>query len=481
MQISLIQAGCLSLLFSPEVWSISFRSWQRKLLPQSVSDMARRSQRQEEYDKKIVELQKDKESAPSLVIAGGGPAGLLAAILLGNLGIKTTVLERSSGPDQWTSKSFSLALNERGTSALKKAGPDILKEVTNFGSERNFTYFLDGGTGRQKAIPSKPSIIFTRPGLVQCLEKIASRERNIDLRKGVAISEVHAHASKNLPPLTLELDDGSKIFATHVIGADGMWSRVRQSFVELESQVDICTENFGVHWTIPNTPDGFERDGVYLCTAPGESLFYFIAAPIPHGQMSITMVCFDETVEKYPWLGDIKQGSHNANSWEGTKVQDDDSNQGLRQNLGLLLQEKVPYFFEAIGLDDALKTARINRRVTWLKYATKEGKNASYVTAEGTVVLIGDAAHGMTPSLGEGCNTALESAVRLVEAVVSEMINDGDENKSRATPTSRHLTAAFVKYGLSRPKDVIPIQEMSASRGRLSNFTKNDIKKASET
>ena len=129
----------------------------------------------------------------------------------------------------------------------------------------------------------------------------------------------------------------------------------------------------------------------------------------------------------------------------------------------------------------SLKTAHINRRVTWLKYATKEGKNASYVTAEGTVVLIGDAAHGMTPSLGEGCNTALESAVRLVEVVVSEMINDGDENKSRATPTSRHLTAAFVKYGLSRPKDVIPIQEMSASRGRLSNFTKNDIKKASET
>ena len=61
-------------------------------------------------------------SVPSVVIAGGGPSGLVAAILLGKKGIPTTVVEQSSQPDEWSTKSYSIVLGERGLAALKAAG-----------------------------------------------------------------------------------------------------------------------------------------------------------------------------------------------------------------------------------------------------------------------------------------------------------------------------------------------------------------------
>jgi 2-polyprenyl-6-methoxyphenol hydroxylase-like FAD-dependent oxidoreductase len=36
-----------------------------------------------------------------IIICGGGPAGLLQAILFADLGVATTVIEKAKEPDQW--------------------------------------------------------------------------------------------------------------------------------------------------------------------------------------------------------------------------------------------------------------------------------------------------------------------------------------------------------------------------------------------
>ena len=114
----------------------------------------------------------------------------------------------------------------------------------------------------------------TRPGLV-CKQgkKKWFEKRSWHLRSPCSFFE-------KILPLILEVDDESKLFATQT---DGMW--FRQSFVELKSQVALKTLEYMIHWTIPIIPDGFERDGIYLCTAPGESLLYFLPLRFPHGQM----------------------------------------------------------------------------------------------------------------------------------------------------------------------------------------------------
>ena len=82
-----------------------------------------------------------------------------------------------------------------------------------------------------------------------------------------------------------------------------------------------------------------------------------------------------------------------------------------------------------------------------------------YSTKDGMVALIGDSAHAMTPSMGEGCNTALESAVKLVDCITTKM-----EQSREAGCSVEAMSDAFIQYGCSRPADTKPIQEASSAR-----------------
>ena len=76
---------------------------------------------------------------PSVVISGGGPSGLLTAILLNNIGVKSTVIEKSVKADQWNSRSYTIVLGERGCAALEKAG--LLGLAKETGKIQPFNFF----------------------------------------------------------------------------------------------------------------------------------------------------------------------------------------------------------------------------------------------------------------------------------------------------------------------------------------------------
>ena len=98
------------------------------------------------------------------------------------------------------------------------------------------------------------------------------------------------------------------------------------------------------------------------------------------------------------------------------------SEESFSNNLRKLLEEELPAFYNAIKDDEVFQTARINRRATWLKInAVEEG---SYSTQDGMVALI---AHTMTPAMGEGCNTAMGSAVKLFDSIKAVMEQNGEE------------------------------------------------------
>eukprot|EP00965_Chrysotila_dentata_P254205 6211798-Pleurochrysis_carterae.AAC.2 len=60
---------------------------------------------------------------PNILVAGGGPAGVLCALLFARRGLQTTLVERSSSLAKWdASRSYSINLNARGCSSLEKAG-----------------------------------------------------------------------------------------------------------------------------------------------------------------------------------------------------------------------------------------------------------------------------------------------------------------------------------------------------------------------
>ncbi|KAL7548206.1 hypothetical protein ACHAWF_011501 [Thalassiosira exigua] len=394
--------------------------------------------------------------APLVVISGGGPSGLLASILLNNIGVSSIVFERAKEPEEWSEKSYTIFLGDRGQSSLERGG--CLQPARDAGIDGKFVFFFDGRTGGVKTIPRQPpGIGLTRPLLIGCLEKIALRCPRVTLKRGIGVSEVSNDEERGL---RVGLDDGTFIPATHVVGADGKWSQVRQSIPSLNSQAKMVTSpSFGVHMNSPRSPEGFRQDGTYVINPRKECLFYVIAAPRASGGYSITMVCYDETVERYPWLvppEDMKLDEQSKGRWEESR-----RDGALSDHMETLFRDELPSFHEALE-KDTFKSCRVNRRATWLQMFDDDANSGPYSTDDGLVVLIGDAAHAMTASMGEGCNTALESAVRLVDSVSSVMTDKGETECSLET-----LSEGFLQFGSSRPKEVIPIQEASAARSIL--------------
>lgn len=225
---------------------------------------------------------------------------------------------------------------------------------------------------------------------------------------------------------------------------------------------------------VPSVPEKWRTDGTHVIQPCKECMFYIICAPIPSGELSVSMVCYDETCERYPWLSpptDETMTSTETNNrgssggWEDEYSARPESEEGdvdLADKLTTLLEKELPSFLSDIGREN-LKTARINRRVSWVEMLS--GVNdVCFASRDGRVALIGDAAHAVTPTMGEGCNLAMESAVALVNLIDTK----GEED----APTIDKVSAAFVEYGKSRPKEVEPVQLKSAAMCRYENASK---------
>jgi 2-polyprenyl-6-methoxyphenol hydroxylase-like FAD-dependent oxidoreductase len=406
-----------------------------------------------------------QQEQPTVVICGGGPGGLLASVLLNNIGIKSTIVEQAVETSPWGIKSYSIILNEKGKDSLERG--KCLEAAIEAGQERKFTVIFNPTTGETKGLPKiPPNLSITRHLLVQCIERIAVGLPHVTFRKGVGVSGV---VSENgATDLRIDLKDGTSIHATHVIGADGKWSNVRRSHPSFSSTMVTCPSS-AVHMTMAGIPEGWDSNGTYILKPTNEECkFYIIASALPDDcEMSITMVYFDQALEKYPWLEPPESATpKNYNEgWNNgeTETIPNAENSKLAHHMKTLFEEELPAF-SALLDDEVYRTAVVRRRATWLQMEAQDGKAVTYSSNDGRVSLIGDAAHAMTASIGEGCNTALDSAVKLVDSIVETM-----KEKDETSCTTNTLSLAFKRYGSSRPKECISIQELSASRSTLKN------------
>ena len=421
----------------------------------------------------------DTRQQPKVVICGGGPGGLLAAVLLNDIGIRSTVVEQATETDVWGAKSYSIILNQKGKESLEKG--NCLRAVIEAGQERHFSTIFNATTGETKTFPKyPPSLAITRHLIVGCIERIASALPSVTVRKGVGVSGVTKESGeRGSPSLRVDLEDGTSISATHVIGADGKWSNVRGSFPSLFSSTMVTCPSAAVHMNAKRIPEGWDSDQTYLIKPTNkECKFYIIASPLPenHG-MSVTMVYFDETLEKYPWLAppDSMKPRNCKEGWnddilgeapDGFFAQKEKNppsyiNSELSCHMKTLFEEELPALFDLLE-EEVFFSAVMRRRATWLQMQAPEGKTVTYSCEDGRVSLIGDAAHAMTASIGQGCNTALESAVKLVDSVV-----EATKERQEASCSVETLSLAFKRYGSTRPEECISVQELSASSSTL--------------
>jgi len=105
---------------------------------------------------------------------------------------------------------------------------------------------------------------------------------------------------------------------------------------------------------------------------------------------------------------------------------------------------------------DALTGAEILRHDIYRLPALK-----TYVA--GRAVLVGDAAHAMTPDLGQGGGTALEDAVELAAALdTDDGLRRYDERRRRRTQTIARQSAAFGRFSQAHGRLTVPLRNTAA-------------------
>jgi len=351
------------------------------------------------------------DTALPLVVAGGGIAGLAAALGLARIGAEAMVLEQSA------------AFSEVG--AGLQVGPNAVRALRWLGAYETIEPYvfsppairiLDGPSGRELlAIRlgarfarrfGEPYQVIHRADLLMGLLSVAGSEPSIGIETSAQVSEV----GQDRGNLILATDDGRVLNAAGVIGADGIRSTVRR-FLPREGGPRY--RGYAIYRAlipVEGMPEELVDDCVCLWLCPGGHVVHY---PVRGGQ-SMNIVA----VTKSQW---------NSDRWSEPALRD----------------ELEPLFAQAC---DALRALTLHPLI-WTKWAGAD-LEPSPVWSRGRVTLIGDAAHATLPFLAQGAAMSLEDAVVLARTLRHNGIADGFELYVRLRyERTRRLTLASRKAG----------------------------------
>jgi len=344
-----------------------------------------------------------------VAIVGGGIAGLASAIALRQRGIEATVYEQAPALRE---VGAGIALWPNATRALRQL--DVLDAVAARSGRAESVWIVrpDGRPLIQfsTARPDVPSLCIHRADLVGVLADALPPDA---IQYGNAVELVTVDADE----VQLHLANGLAISADLVVGADGIRSRVRDGCVEqVRPRYQGYTAWRAVTQMPPTRPpcDAFEAwgDGCRfgLFTLNDDRAYWYALATRIEGERRAS-----PDAEKADVLAMV-EGWHPC----------------IRE----AVQSTAP---GAIARHDVYDRPPARR---W--YADR-------------VVLAGDAAHGMTPDIGQGGAQALEDAVALGDALSStESLADG--------------LAAYARARARRAAWVASVSRGSARFGQLSGW-----------
>ncbi|HEY6390524.1 MAG TPA: NAD(P)/FAD-dependent oxidoreductase [Bryobacteraceae bacterium] len=333
-----------------------------------------------------LERARDLVCASDVTIVGGGVAGLATGLLFSARGITAAILERYPDPRLSTrrpAQSINLALSHRGLRTLETIGSlDEMRDrmVPMYGrmvhgpASDSFQPY-DGETG---------SAIYSvrRDEIVNVLLRQAGGSERARICFRCACGSIDLRAK------TLLLEDpatGQKLEASfqRLIGADGCHSIVRQAIVRetgAEDSVQCLDHGFKELELGPEIASRLQPDRNALHIWPGGE-FMLIALPNPGGSFTATLFMPRSGPESFEALGD--------------------------RPVDKFLRRYLPRHAELIpALSESFASNAVGRLITVSATPWHFGDAA---------LILGDAAHAMTPFFGQGMNCALEDCRLLLE------------------------------------------------------------------
>lgn len=203
-----------------------------------------------------------------VVIIGAGPTGLTLAMLLAKRGIGVKLIEASSS---FRRIFRGEALMPSGLEAIDRIGlTDIIGKIPHrvidaweFYIENRSIFRVD----EPMESGGKPCTLVSQPALLEAVLAQASQCENFEFIAGTAVRDL---LWQNQRVSGVQLSDGREIAADLVIGADGRNSIVRQ---QAKLELNQVPQSFDILWFKLPTSEAFQAENVFYSVLRGEDAF----------------------------------------------------------------------------------------------------------------------------------------------------------------------------------------------------------------
>jgi salicylate hydroxylase len=347
-----------------------------------------------------------------IIIAGAGIAGLTLALALSARGFPVQIFEKSAS---LTETGAGVQLSPNATRILQRLG--ILERLAPTCVEPQAICLADGATGRTllslpvgdtaRARWGAPYLVCHRADLQKALLERAQSQPKIAIQLQSAVTQYHSGPDGIVVRVQYH-DRIEEHRGALLAGADGVWSNMRNAMSDTERARYTSTIAWRSTIAVGQLPQSFAQllpqgTNVVAWTGPDAHL---IAYPIRSGEMFNFVA--------------VAPDRQKGRRWDAEATPATPSQNFIRE---------FDHWHPGIG--DIMRAAR-----PWTPWPLFEMRKCRY-QLESRLMLIGDAAHAMTPYAAQGAAMAIEDAWGLAAGLSDDTsdwplaLNNFDRQRSK--------------------------------------------------